>query len=462
MTSRYSKVLSYLFSFIWVIKAIESLYLFSHGDALSYHLVWPKLVLNNGIKDTISHFFPIWLSGYFDFIYFIPNFIFGEGAEAQQLGQFIHFFLSLGLGSIILVKFIKHPQYRWLAGISLLTIAESADFFLYAKNDGFIALCSLISFLLIQNNQKYNKYFLGVIFGLAIGTKLSALFFMLPLGLLYLINCLKKKNYDFLLVIFFTIITSLPTLFIKYSYLKSPFFPGLLNLFPGNLDIDLTDQYNSLVKIPASLISTLKNIKAFYFFKLATLTVLIITLFAEKDKRNKKIFNIFIISIGLLLYLVLNGGNVAPRFYFSAYFILTYLAFQNFSSKYTLFFLLLIFADSKIDKSIKRIKIVFNGDNTVSKRITRSAVWNKIPQDSNVIAHAYTQMYYAKNGIQMQDILTTPLGVKYRKSCDEVFHYAIMPIKYKMFPCLEEQIETEIMTFSGFKLYKLKSHLKRK
>ena len=288
MTSRYSKVFSYLFSFIWVIKAIESLYLFSHGDALSYHLVWPKLVLSNGIQDTISHFFPIWLSGYFDFIYFVPSFIFGDGAEAQQLGQFIHFFLSIGLGSIILVKFIKHPQYRWLAGISLLTIAESADFFLYAKNDGFIALCSLISFLLIQNNHKYSKYFLGLIFGLAIGTKLSALFFMLPLGFLYLMNCLKKKNYDFLFVIFITIITTLPTLIIKYSYLKSPFFPGLLDLFPGNLDIDLKNRYNSLVKVPSSLTSTLKNIKAFYFFKLATFIILLSTLVSEKEKRNKR------------------------------------------------------------------------------------------------------------------------------------------------------------------------------
>lgn len=461
MQDRYSKILKYLFIVIFVIKALESLTLFSHGDALSYHLVWPKLVLNNGIKHTLENFYSIWLSGYFDFIYFIPNTIFGHGEKAQQAGQFLHFFFSIGLGSLILVKAVARP-YNWLAGVALLTISYSADFFLYAKNDGFIALMSLIAFIMISKKSTNLNYKLGLIFGIAIGTKLTALFFTLPLGIYYLINCLKKKSYDFVWVVFVTLLTIFPIMYLKFLYLETPFYPGLLSLFPGNIPKSVISLYAPMLSSPLTFASLISNIKILFVFKAASVVTLFYVYYKSKD-RSLINEGLIVCLTSFSLYLFFNGGIVVGRFYFSCFFIITYIAFNNLQikSKYLILFMLLILIDSKIDKSVKRAFKNITKNQSHQIHIPRSTIWGYVPKNSKVIAHMYTQTYYAHPSIVMENIYLTPMGIKFYNACSDYYDYAVFPTDFMPSGCISDNFEfKKIYHVDGFNLYKLEPHLK--
>lgn len=447
------KWLSILFYFILALKALESLTIFSHGDALNYHLVIPRLVLEYGWSNVFETFFAVFLSGYFELIYLIPNFIFGNTIFAQLSGQWLQFWLSLGLSCWIFLKYIKNRQLALMACLVILTISKGGDYLLYAKNDAFLSTLCLWLFMDVITSEPANwnakKY--GIFFGLIPSVKLSGLFFLSPV-FLYL-AWKKRGDFKFLgTIAVIAFVIHLPIFVIKYYYLGGAFFfPALLSLFPGNLPPNTIALFNSFTSSPLTLESFFNHLKFFLFAKV--ILVIFLPVLYLNRKNHKVQFSCLTVGISFLLVLIMNGGVYSERFHFPMLFTLIGSTFYFLQSltippKYFILAILLIFADSKIDKTIKRVFKVLtyptqNMTDLRKKEIPLSTVWDymlTIPgkEFTYVFSDEFVQTFYSPKGIRVDMYPSSPNTFDYQHCVNTEFlnrfSYFILSWRYNS-PC---------------------------
>lgn len=452
------KWIKVLFYTVFSLKALESMTIFPHGDALNYHLVVPRLVLESGWNNVFDSFFAVFLSGYYELIYFLPNLLFGNHVYAQISGQLLNFWLSLGLSCWLLIRYIPNKNYAMLAGLSLITLSKGNDFLLYAKNDAFLATLCLWLFLDILHKkvEDWNPLFFGLFYGLIPSIKLNGLFFLAPLFLYIAFR--KKFDLKFLAkiatVAFFT---HLPVFLIKNHFLGGAiFFPALLGIFPGDLSENTIQLFNGYTNAKITLSNFGKYIALFFTGKIIFLSFPF--LFFKVRKNPKAIVSIFVILTNFILILLMNGGVYSERFLFPMLFTMIGAFFYllekvHIPPKAILFLSLLILADSKIDKVIKRdIKVLkyltLNSQEMTElrkKEIPLSTVWDHIKVKKNqeftyVFSDNFVQTFYSPQGIRVDMYPSSPNTFPYKK-CEEEkfldrFSYFIMRWTFSS-PCNE-------------------------
>ncbi len=107
-----------LFWFVFLMKALECLLPTPHGDALYYHLVAPKIWSVSSWSEMLLDLSHYVQAGYFDLIYFIPFSLSDSLMKNQIAGQFLHFFFSIGLASLLCL-FCMCVQSFCVSGLSV-------------------------------------------------------------------------------------------------------------------------------------------------------------------------------------------------------------------------------------------------------------------------------------------------------------------------------------------------------
>lgn len=480
-TAKLTQMAKWLFILIFVLKFLESCTLFGHGDALSYHMVWPKIVLNSSISEMLTEFFPFYFSGYFDSIYFLPQIIFGPGSlKAHIFSQNIHFFCSLGIISLLMVKIFGKNLTGFLAALSVLTVSKGSDFFLYAKNDGALAAIAFLSYLIVDNkieiaNKKLRAVTIGLLFGFIPSVKLTGFFFLIPIGAWYLWTT-RKELLNFTLSLLTALIVFAPILLIKNKHLGGAIlFPGFLDLFPGKLDPYLIHNFKVFTQNPFSFDGVVKNLKNFFLAKF--FLVSIPYLMIRQWKIEKMISLSIIISLTYLgLWLLINGGIGEPRFIFSCFFLNLFYFFEQsrtfkLPSNKTIYLIpLLILADSKIDKSISRYKRFSwyfehgSEKEIVMRHLKNVRIWKHITNITGkktwILSDHYPQLYYADEGLRLDHTSMTPEGLFFNRCLEpkniQKYKYFIFLNDHNKNPCFKIIFEQTKMVAEeqGFKIYK--------
>ena len=155
MTNNKDNIFYYIYFFFLLLQASQTLIPYSHGDALYYHLVGPKIWKESNWHSMWQDLVHYAQAGYFDLFYFIPTYFLESKLMIQIVCQFIHFFFSIFLASIFAIYLIKDRIWGPVCGVALLTIANDSSFFYYAKNDGALAFFSLLTtYLIINKNEQ--------------------------------------------------------------------------------------------------------------------------------------------------------------------------------------------------------------------------------------------------------------------------------------------------------------------
>lgn len=420
------KFIRSLFIFMWIIKALESLVPYAHVDALNYHMVVGKylsLGLFNDLWETVPGAL---MSGLFDLIYTIPNFIFGYGLIAHSSSQFLHFFFSIGLGSLLLYNYFlkkQQPLIGGIAGLLILTISKGASFLMYAKNDGVLAFALLATALYFYEFFLKCKLFnfktalvFGVLLGINPAIKMNGVLYMTPFALSY--TFLARHQIKF---VFIAALTAMalwaPFLSRNYYYIGNPIFPGMISLIKGSASLGMIEYYSHCMSArvtPATFVINLKNL---FLGKIVFLTTFFFVL-KNKWKSDENIL-FYLIFAGFLIAMAVNGGMTAIRFLFPLMFLLVlYIAlsaksFKNEISQKPILALIiiLILVDSKLDKSIRRIVdfskdviALHNEKLIVNKRIANTRLWNEIDQKKGTIwllTDELSQQYYAPENLRL-------------------------------------------------------------
>lgn len=439
-----------IFAIVLVVKLLNTLVVYSHGDAYNYHLVVPRLIFESGLIDTLKSFFPIYLGGYGEFLYLIPIAIFGNSIKAVLMAQFFHFSITV-IGSIFLVK-----KYLWkkdshlisflVIALQFLTISKGADFLFYAKNDGYIALLCLWIFLelMTKRPETWNVFILGALFGLAPSIKLSSLVLIVPCFLFLFWQ--KRKEIRFpIIILSMAFIIHLPILMAKHIYLGGAYlFPSLLSVFPGNLSAQSITQWNAFANKALTLNVFGKNLLLFFLPKVS---LIFLWIGIYKFRKDREIQTPILILIGsFLIYLILNGGVYSERFFFPITFcqftILLLVLNKWRPSKKVLWAILLItMVDSKIDKSIKRIGSDFyptmNGSEAqiIAQKIPFSNFWKSVEvknEKTYVFSDDFAQTYFSPKGVRLHHYPTAPVTAEFGEKADDCLSHEFLD-KYSYF-----------------------------
>lgn len=428
--------LKLIFYLIFIIKLLECVHLFDHVDALAYHLTLPRYLTEVGFNETFKSFFIGLQAGYFEFLYVLPVSLFGNTALAQILCQMMHFLAGLGLLSFLATKSLSNKTYAYLLGIAVLTINAAPSVFLYAKNDGVVASLSFLLFLILAGvfarDSKYRYIFIGLLFGLIPGVKLTGLFPVLVLGFFFLYKE-KTLSKNFLLSITLAIFVFSPICLLKFYYTGSPFFPALLSLFPGKLPSGIVDTYSNFTKSKITLSSLSLGMRSLFFAKLILLTSPLILFLSFKRKFVPLSF--FLSLAVFTAYILVNGGNISERFYFAAIFFLVHGFFamlEKLDFKWRFFPLLIFLAvmiDSKLDLSFRRIKksIIFSPLSErefIEENIPLTKLWRKIEISSQEkYTYVYTDLlymgFYSPRGMRLEQLRMNPDALFYRDHKDK-------------------------------------------
>lgn len=452
-----------IFWIILALKLLECLYPFSHGDALNYHLVIAKLVMAYDWNYVFQYFFPVYLAGYFELIYFIPVFLFKNTLWAQLAGQLIHFLFSAGLAVFLSFKYIKDKRSAILTSLMFLTIAMGGDFLLYAKNDGVVASLCLWIFFIIHKNREQKEYpliGLGLLFGIVPAIKLSGVFVLIPLFVYLALNS-KSLMRSALTIIGVSLFVYSPVLLIKHIYLGGAYFyPSLLNLFPGNLPSETITSFNEFTNAPLRMETFVKN--TLVVMKAKWILLLLPPLLFIR-RRELRVLNTFygLTILSYVLYLIVNGGVFSERFLFPIVFIefaILGLAFEKLKIKPTQVWpiLILIFIDSKVDKSIKRVSFVgeyFKKERVVirEEKIPQSKIWNFVTLDDKaphyIFSDKFAQIFYGPDNVILDHYPTTPTASLYTncQSIEDVekYRYFILSDDYNHNPTCAKAITNE-------------------
>lgn len=423
--SKLEKLLAFLFYLLLILNFGECFVPFLHGDALSYHLVLPKLILERGFIQAHEDFYLGNIAGLFDYLYIIPQWIFDSKLRAQIISQMMHTSVSLFLAVFIFYKIFgkagkKDKITFYLASISLLTFARSADFFHYAKNDGALAvtflLGTLLTFKRIGGNLTATKrnLFIGLCLGLLPAIKMSGLIYSAALGLFYVF----KNKHDFKGIALATLL-SLAIVSItfvkKWVFVGNPLFPAFLELFPTKATPEMIAFMNGMLKKPASLSGVLQNYLIAFSPKAIGFLVIPSFLYNIKKRRHELNQLVLLLLFFTTLYCLINPGYPAERFYFGCHFVLFYYLAETlfyFLKESTLkishiavFLLIFVLVDSKIDKIIKRnIELISRtsklgfGKELLQKYIPHTEIWDYVAKDSNILSDFMPMQYYAPKG----------------------------------------------------------------
>ena len=423
-----------IFCVVFLIKFLNSFYLYGHSDPLNYHLAMTKLLMEISSADAYKNNIQFLVSGFFDYLYIIPNLIFKNRFFSQLMGQNMHFLFSLGLGSLFLLKKIPNRAIAFLGAIMILTMARSANFYLYAKNDGVLASMGLICAVYIIDSKKIHPIIAGLLLGILPAIKMTGLFLVLPLLVIFFYKS-KRRYYDSAICLSTLFLVWSPILVRNYYFMKNPLFPGLIKLFPGNMHSAAKGFYGASINSTFKLQILWEQFHACFFPKVIFfLTPVFMYLNFKKDRKIN--LYLFVITVFFLLYIAINGGIIAPRFYFPCHFILAFFAAKTLLSHFNKLkrwhlpiLLLLTLSDSKIDKSISYIKKEYSNyttaDNTreiVNKMIPHTTFWNKIESSGEtktyIISDLLTQFYHAPKGIFVEHPMHSPKA-NFFYSCTE-------------------------------------------
>jgi hypothetical protein len=398
---------------IFSLKSFETLVFTSHGDALYYHLPFGFYVYEFGMNWTLTELCGALMTGLFDHLYIITVNIMPERWQGQLLSQFAHYFFSMGLGSIILFyHFRENKMIAALASLSLLTLSSGASYFFYAKNDGPLALAVLIAAIFIcYPKNKTHPLIIGLLLGLLPLIKLSGLFATIPLSLIYAFDQRKKPPHILLAAtVAFTVWS--PLLWRNWYYSGTPFFPGLLSLFPGEVSEAIIETYASYVAKEITVSSFFKALQIIFMPKLIIALGL---LFVTKESLHRHL-RLFICALSYAgIYLLINGGVTSYRFFFPVMFLMTAFVFHLMKDHPKLklapkavwiILLMIILADSKIDNTIKKVKrlpqqmsaLINDPDAFIYEKSTNAQIWQPLQgetQKFRVITDGYNEVFYA-------------------------------------------------------------------
>lgn len=241
----YSLLIAFFFivvfgAFVWAVTPATNL------DSLNYHLGVPEIYIRAGgivpVPETTHSF----LSHYSEMLYTLSLLLAG-----QPLPGLLHFVISLlaaGFSYSIARKFMG-----FRGGLISAVLFYSAPFIAFQagmpKNELFMATyCSAAMLATYEWWQKKDRKWLmlaGLLIGVAIGIKVTAIVFLFPLCIAIILLSLKRnrftKSFAFDLLILATILLpSLPWFIRDYLWAGNPFFPlsFFSNLFPLRGEID--------------------------------------------------------------------------------------------------------------------------------------------------------------------------------------------------------------------------------
>ena len=480
MKKEESNIFIYFYLFFLLLQATQTLIPYSHGDALYYHLVGPKLWKESNwssMWEDLSHYAQ---AGYFDLLYFIPTYFIESKLVNQIVCQFIHFFFSIFLGSLFVIYIIKDKVWGPICGIAILTIANDSSFFYYAKNDGALAFFSLLATYLVIN-KTYNHYpiITGILIGIIPGIKINGFLIILPLIFVLFYQLYRKETYfhKIFIVGTFSVIAVLPQLVKNYVYTGNPLFPGFVSLFPGNLTEPMLQHYGHYYGNPMSLEIFFKQIIDLITGK-STIILIPLIFFYFRKTSNQILFYLFIGLSVFLIYIIYNGSLLHPRYYFTSYFLIItsiflFLSQQNISSKKLIISIfLLTIIDSKLDLSINGIYKIINSysklteDEILNQYIPITKIWNEIDSSNNteyIISDYISNSYYLPKNIRLHTAKQS-LGADFLITCKnsqeiekfKKYKYALITNKNTNY-CYEYIINRGelIMNQGDHKLYKL-------
>ena len=427
--------ISFLWGLFWLVflmKALECLLPTPHGDALYYHLVAPKIWSVSSWSEMFQDLSHYVQAGYFDLIYFIPFTLSDSLMKNQIAGQFLHFFFSIGLASLLCLRWVNHKIWGPLAAISMLTIARDSGFFHYAKNDGALALASLVAAWLIyrakylgKDQGKFSLVVIGIMLGLVPGIKMNGLLVVLPLSL-YFVWQNRYKVSNIVITGGIALLVFLPVLIKNYIYTGNVFFPALVSRFPGFLTQPMLDHYSYYYGNSMSLETFGIQIRDFLTGKLLFIIHPILMWLNYKSGRSSLNFFAWLSITAFGLYIVFNGSLPHPRYFFPSYFLLVLFIFLSlkarsedpktsrfFTAKTTLILLvLIILSDTKLDLLGRNIRDAVTGhyslteQEMVRREIPLTALWEKIEANDTevvdyVISDSHSSSYYLPRGVRL-------------------------------------------------------------
>lgn len=353
------------------------------------------------------------MTGLFDHLYIVTVNIMPERWQGQLLSQFTHYFFSLGLGSLVLLYHFRDRKIiAYLSALSLLTLSSGASYFFYAKNDGPLALAVLVAALVIcYPHQKSHPLVVGLLLGLLPLIKLSGLFATIPLALIYVFDQ-RKNPLSIITAAITAFIVWSPLLIRNWSYIGTPFFPGLLSVFPGDASEAIIATYAQYVAKELSFSSFLKILQIVFMSKIIILLGLV---FITKESFLKHKRLLITVMSYTCIYLVINGGVTSYRFFFPVMFLMTAYVFHLMRDHAKLahppkmawiILLIIILADSKIDNTIKKIQrlpsqmsaLISDPETFIDQKSTNAQIWQPLRdlnQETRVITDGYNEVYYA-------------------------------------------------------------------
>jgi hypothetical protein len=379
-------IFSVVFLLIFLSRCIESLLPYDHSDALYYHLAGAKIWYFTSFKDLILNLPTYAQAGIFDIFYYPLFFLKLSLVKTQSLAQFLHFFCSIGLASFFCLMSGRKTWWGVLAAIAMLTIAKDGSYFVFAKNDGVLALIGLFTAYSVVEKKPWLQT--ALLMGLLPLIKLSGIYVVIPTSLLYVY--LNRNIKDILRVAVISIAMLSLALLKNYFVTGNPLFPGGSNHFPGLMSPSMI-QYNQGFFGNGVTLATLKGLLSDLFLGKIILIFSVPVFFYNLKKKNISANYYFLIALVIFLtYVLTNGGYQAARFFFTCHFLLIYFLFLSFKSielkpSWMIAILILILADAKVDKTMKRAWYAIRDYSSLSekeivlKHIPHTHFWEKLP-----------------------------------------------------------------------------------
>lgn len=411
--SKFILFLAVLTLLVAILKHFESLTFFSHSDPLFYHLPLARYWLLWGLDETYRNLCNGLVTGYFDHLYLLTVGLSPTLWMGQLSSQFLHTLCSLGLGAAITYYYFRdRPILAHSSAIAILTIAGGATYFLYAKNDGVLASVGLLSAIVIfDSKHKSNPIIVGLLLGLLPAIKMNGLFLTIPMALIFTFDQRKRPmNVVLSAIIAFGVWS--PILLRNYYYIGNPFFPGLLNHFPGTSSEAMIETYTGFMSSSPSLSSTWENTKIYLLPKIFLITFPFIFSKAAALKN----WRYLVTSLSFFFfYLLTNGGVVSYRFLFPVAFLNIFVYFLFLSEKKSLprfwpyLLILIVLIDSKVDHSVKRLtklpaqfqELHHDPKTFLNRETPNTQFWDHLPQTDQVkiITDTFHETYYAPENI---------------------------------------------------------------
>jgi hypothetical protein len=395
---------TFVFIFIFLSRCIESLLPYDHSDALYYHLAGAKIWYFESFKHLILNLPSYAQAGMFDLFYYPLFFLHLSLVKTQSLAQFLHFFCSIGLAAIFCLSTGRKSLWSVLAALSMLTIAKDGSYFVFAKNDGVLALMGL--FLCYSVVERKPWWLIAILMGSLPLIKLSGIYVVIPTSLLYVY--LNRNFKDVIRVASISVLMLSLALLKNYFITGNPFFPGATNHFRGLLSQSMID-YNLGFFGNGVTLNTFKGLLTDLFLGKIILLFSIPVFFYNLKRKNFSPNFYFLTAITIFsIYLITNGGYQAARFFFSCHFLLIYFLFVSLkhlelNPLWMTLILLLILADAKVDKSVKRAWFAIRDYATLSdsqivlKHIPHTHFWQFLPKANEpklILTDYVSESYY--------------------------------------------------------------------